>query len=690
MKKFFSTLMLTALCGMSYAQQAVSPDGHLRVQVSCNDGKASYTVMLDNDVVIEDSPLGLKTSIGDFTKGLKLTEANPQAKQVSESYSLPNAKIQNISYTANEYTYSFTVSQPVRQRQRPGQQQNGQQPQMRDVPAFDVVMHIDNSNVAFKYVVYTQGDRKSCLVQEESTAYTFPTGTTTFLCPAMTPQTGFARTAPSYETFYEYDAEMGKNGHGRGYTFPAMFKVKAQAPAVAAKKGKKAATPTQQAIWVMLNETNIGGNYCGGRIENKGNQYHLAYPEPTEFGGIGNVEPGLMLDNRELASTPWRTITVGRDLKPLAETTIQWDLVKPQYEAKYDYKYGRSAWSWIIRMDASCNYDEQKEYVDFASAMGWEYLLVDALWDTNIGYERMEQLSKYAQSKGVNLFLWYNSNGYWNDAPQGPRGKMHRMIDRRKEMRWMQKAGIKGIKVDFVGSDKQQTMQMYEDILADANECGIMVIFHGCTLPRGWERMYPNFVACEAVRASENLAFGQNDNDIEALAATIHPVLRNAVGNMDFGGSALNKHYSKGNDRGTTRKTSDVYALATAILFQTPVQNFAVAPNNITDAPAWAIDFMKKVPVTWKDMKFISGYPGKYVELARQATDGKWYVAAVNAQDATMTVTYNLDGMFKPGQEVTVYCDDDQLQGSKKTLKTSKKNEITVTIPKNGGLVICE
>lgn len=696
MKKTLSTLMLSALCGVSFAQTAVSPDGHLKVSVTCNDGKAAYSVMLDDDVVIENSPLGLKTSIGDFTQNLKLKDANPEAKQVSENYSLPNAKIQNISYTANEYTYTFTVAQPVRQRpgQRPQQgQQGGQQPQTRDVNAFDVVMHIDNSNVAFKYVVYTQGDRKSCLVQEESTSYTFPTGTTTFLCPAMTPQTGFARTAPSYETFYEYDAEMGKNGHGRGFTFPGMFKVKASAPAVAAKKGKNAKTsaPIQQCIWVMLNETNIGGNYCGGRLECKGNVYHIAYPEMTEFGGIGNVEPGIMLDNRELASTPWRTITVGRDLKPLAETTIQWDLVKPQYEAKYDYKYGRSAWSWIIRMDASCNYDEQKEYIDFASAMGWEYLLVDALWDTNIGYERMEQLSKYAQSKNVNFFLWYNSNGYWNDAPQGPRGKMHRMIDRRKEMQWMQKAGIKGIKVDFVGSDKQQTMQMYEDILADANECGIMVIFHGCTLPRGWERMYPNFVACEAVRASENLAFNQNDNDIEALAATIHPVLRNAVGNMDFGGSTLNKYYNKNNDqRGRARKTSDVFALATAILFQTPVQNFAMAPNNLTDAPTWAVDFMKKVPVTWKDMKFISGYPGKYVELARQSTAGKWYVAGINAQDETMTVTYNLDGMFQPGQEVTVYCDDAQLQGSKTTMKTNKKNEITVTIPKNGGVVICE
>ncbi len=656
MNKLLYSIMLLGACSAAQAQsnEITSPDGHVKVAVALENGSANYSVILDNDTMICKSPLGMKTNMGDFTKGLVDVHFTAP-KEVKENYSLPNAKIKDISYTANEATWTFDINGR-------GDKKN---------PAFSVTMHVDNNNVAFKYNIKAQRDRKSCIVDEEATSYVFPEGTTTFLCPQMTPQTGFARTAPSYETFYEYDAEMGKNGHGRGYTFPALFRV-----------GDKG--------WVMLNETNIGGNYCGSRIETSGTRsYALKYPEATEFGGVGSSAPGLMLDgkNGEVANadTPWRTITIGRNLKPIAETTIQWDLVKPQYEAKYNYKYGRSAWSWIIRMDASCNYDEQKEYVDFAAAMGWEYLLVDALWDTNIGYDRIEQLSKYAQSKGVNLFLWYNSNGYWNDAPQGPRGKMHRMIDRRKEMQWMQKAGIKGIKVDFVGSDKQQTMQMYEDILADANECGIMVIFHGCTLQRGWERMYPNFISCEAVRASENLAFGQNDNNIEALAGTIHPILRNAVGNMDFGGSALNKHYSKNNQRGTERKTSDVYALATAILFQTPVQNFAVAPNNITDAPAWAIDFMKAVPTTWEDMRFIDGYPGKYVVMARKA-EGKWYVAAINAEKTPLNLKLNLTDFFKKGETLSLYSDTPALEGSVKTVKSAKA--VKVTVPCNGGVVI--
>ena len=634
---------LLMVCSSVQAQSITSPNGNLKVDISCTNGKASYSIVLDADTMIAQSPLGLKTSIGDFRNGLKLSKVSA-TQSVSENYTMRNAKKSSISYTANEATYYFTNNEGV--------------------PVFDVVMHVDNSNVAFKYKVYNQKDRLSCLVEEESTGYTMPEGTTTFLCPQMTPQTGFARTAPSYETYYEWDAEMGKNGHGRGFTFPALFHV-----------GDKG--------WVMLNETNVGGNYCGSRIENKGaNNYKIEYPEITEFGGVGTSAPGIMLPG----DTPWRTITVGHTLQPIAETTIQWDLVKPQYEAKAEYKYGRSAWSWIIRMDPSCNMEEQKEYVDFAAAMGWEYLLVDAFWDSAIGYENMAELSRYAQSKGISLFLWYNSNGYWNDAPQGPKGKMHRLIDRRKEMEWLQKAGIKGLKIDFVGSDKQQTMQMYEDILADANDYGLMIIFHGCTLQRGWERMYPNFVSCEAVRASENLAFGQYDNDIEAKCGTIHPILRNAVGNMDFGGSTLNKHYSKDNVHGNTRRTSDVYALATAILFQTPVQNFAMAPNNLTDAPQWAVDFMKKVPTCWDDVRFIDGYPGKYLIMARR-TGSNWYVAAINAEEKPLTLNLNLD-MFPVGQMLNVYSDDANLVGSMKEVKQNKKQILKVTIPCNGGLLV--
>ena len=615
-----------------------SPDGNLQVSIiNSADGKVQYAVTWGKETVIQPSALGLNTSIGDFTQKLHIA-SNSEVKTVSETYSLTNGKKKDFSYSANEQTFCLQDSD--------------------NKPVWDITFHVDNNNIAFKYKVYERGASKACLVKDEASEFVFPEGTHTYICPQMTAQSGFARTAPSYETYYEYDAEMGKNGHGHGYTFPALFK-----------------TPS---AWVMVCETGVDANYCASRLECKGNHYKVAYPEKEEFGGVGSIEPGLMLP----AETPWRTITVGSNLAPIAETTIMWDVVKPLYEASQEYKYGKSTWSWVIRMDNSCNYDEQKEYIDFAAALGWQYVLIDAWWDTKIGYEKMAELSRYAATKGVGIFLWYNSNGYWNDAPQGPRGKMHRMIDRRKEMQWLKEAGIKGLKVDFIGSDKQQTMQMYEDILADANEYGLMVIFHGCTIPRGWERMYPNFVACEAARVSENLAFSQHDNNIEALAATILPILRNSIGNMDFGGSTLNKHYSKNNQRGTERKTSDVYALATAVLFQTPVQNFALAPNNLTDAPVWAVDFMRSVPTCWKDLKWMAGTPGKNLVMARQDLEGKWYVAGVNA--STEPLKYKVDlSLYEVGQELSLY-----LNNEVKTIKVNKKKTFEVTIPTNGGFVI--
>ncbi|MGN0191376.1 MAG: glycoside hydrolase family 97 catalytic domain-containing protein, partial [Candidatus Cryptobacteroides sp.] len=225
-------------------------------------------------------------------------------------------------------------------------------------------------------------------------------------------------------------------------------------------------------------------------------------------------------------------------------------------------------------------------------------------------------------------------------------------------------------------------------ILTDAEEYGLLVIFHGCTLPRGWERMYPNYASSEAVLASENLYFHQQSCDEEAYCATLHPFIRNAVGSMDFGGSTLNKRYGGNNDNGNHRRTSDVFALATAVLFQSPVQHFALAPNNLYDAPEWAVDFMKKVPSTWEDVKFVEGYPGRYVILARKSA-GKWYIVGVNAQEEAVQTTISTDGIIE-GKTMLLYSDDDNLNGSLKTVKASRKGEIKVRIPENGGLVITE
>ena len=397
----------------------------------------------------------------------------------------------------------------------------------------------------------------------------------------------------------------------------------------------------------------------------------------------GTVEPAFALPG----STPWRTITIGEDLKPIVETTIPWDLVEPRYDTEHDYKFGRGTWSWILWQDGSINYDDQVKYIDLAAAMNYEYVLIDNWWDTNIGKEKMEKLIKYAQSKGVDVFLWYSSSGYWNDIVQGPINVMDNSISRKKAMKWMKENDVKGIKVDFFGGDKQETMRLYEDILSDADDNGLMVIFHGCTLPRGWERMYPNYVGSEAVLASENLIFDQHFCDVEAQNATLHPFIRNAVGSMEFGGTFLNKRMNKGNNGGNFRKTTDMFQLATAVLFQNPVQNFALAPNNLEDAPETALDFMRNIPTTWDETRFIDGYPGKYAVLARRNGD-TWYIAGINAEDKPITLKLNTE-MIDKTKPSTFYNDDRKGNIVKSGKLKSLKNNITeVTIQPSGGFVI--
>ena len=619
-----------------------SPDGRLAVLVELtNQGQPHYRVLYDGQEVVQSSPLGVVTSVGDLTQGLALTAFDKTT--VKDTYSLRNIKQSRVDYEATE-----AVAQYIRKAD--------------GLPVLDITFRVSNRDVAFRYRIRKQGETRACVVEREASSFVLPDGTTTFLCPQVKPMGGFARTYPSYETPYTCDEPVGKNGWGEGYTFPCLFR--------------------EGDCWVLISETGTDGNYVGCRLLNEtGGHYRIGFPQEGEMNGHGSVTAAMVLP----AETPWRTITVG-PLANIVETTVPFDLVQQKYKASKEYEYSKGSWSWIIKMDPSCNFDEQMRYIDFSAAMGWQTVLVDALWDTQIGYDKVEELARYARQKGVALFLWYNSNGAWNDAPQTPTGKMNNSHVRRQEMEWLRKIGVRGIKVDFFGGDKQPMMQLYEDILSDANDFGLLCLFHGCTLPRGWEKMYPNYAASEAVLASENLSFGQAACDAEARNGCIHPFLRNTVGSMDFGGSALNKRYSADNQHGNVRRTSDVYALATAVLFQSAVQHFALAPNNLTDAPAWAIDFMKQVPTTWDEVRFLDGYPGKYVVLARRAGD-KWYVAGINAEEQPLKKTLTLP-MFERGAALTVYSDDAALQGSVKTVKQNKRQQLTITIPQNGGVVI--
>ena len=650
------SLLAATLLAQAQPQTVTGPDGRLRVDFDVKDGRPVYSVTYDGRQMLDESPLGFVADAGDFTANLSLVDA--WQSRYTDDYTLDRSKRSAVHYEANQLSVRLA-------NQRRHQ--------------FTILFRVSNNDVAFCYELpwwdgFKNGRKMSVRVMREATGFDLPHETTTFLSPQSDAMIGWKSTKPSYEEEYLLDEPMTtRSRYGKGYTFPCLFRV-----------GDRG--------WVLVSETGVDSRYCASRLSDmKGDGlYTVEFPMPGENNGNGTVEPAMALP----AHTPWRTITVGSTLKPIVETTAPWDNVSPRFPTKNTYKFGKSTWSWILWQDNSICWDDQVEYIRLAKSMGYPYVLIDDWWDSNIGYECMGELADYARSQGVELFLWYSSSGWWNDIEQSPINVMCDAILRKQAMRWMQSIGVKGIKVDFFGGDKQETMRLYEEILSDADDHGLMVIFHGCTLPRGWERMYPNYVGSEAVLASENLYFDQHFCDVEARNTALHPFLRNTVGCMEFGGCFLSRTLNRGNDPtkgGNHRRTTDAHELATTVLFQNPIQNFAIAPENLNEvgkggAPELCLDFLRQVPTTWDETVFVDGYPGKYCVLARRHGN-TWYIAGNNATGRELTLKLSLP-MLAKGDKATLYADNPKTrEPERRELKVTAK-PVTVTMADQGGFVI--
>lgn len=645
-KRMLLCLFMSAFAGTEAFSQkndvlVKSPDNQLSVHVQLREGKAYYTVSYAGRSIIEPSQLGLLSDLGDFSQQLQW--AGNQKKLLQETYTLDRGKVSKVDYKANELLCAFINT---------------------GKDTLEVLFRVSNRDVAFSYRIPQNGKGAvACTVEKEVTGFDFPAKTTTFITQQALPMSGWERTKPSYEEPYSIEEAVGVPSQNKvGYTFPALFHVGGQA-------------------WALISESGVADNYAGTRLSEGTTEglYTIQFPQAGENNGQGPASATASLPFQ----TSWKTITVGNELKPIVESTVATDVVKPIVQAEKIFSPGRAAWSWIVWQDSSANYNDQVTYINMAAQLKAEYVLVDAFWDTQIGKEKMEELAHYASSKGVGLILWYNSNGNWNDAPLTPKNHMNEREVRRKEMAWLQKIGVKGLKVDFFGGDKQATMKLYHDILVDAAEFGLVINFHGATLPRGWERMYPNYVTSEAVLASENLVFQQTFCDNYPQTATIYPFTRNAVAPMDFGPVFLNKRLNRNPQKGNFRRTTDAFEMATAVLFFSPVQHWGLTPDNLDGTPEYLLDFIRKVPTTWDETRLIDGYPGKYCVIARRKGT-KWYVAAVNGEPQEKTITIKLPMLVN--KEVSVIKDG---EGQASVLEKQKVGtSVTITLKKAGGAVL--
>jgi len=257
-------------------------------------------------------------------------------------------------------------------------------------------------------------------------------------------------------------------------------------------------------------------------------------------------------------------------------------------------------------------------------------------------------------------------------------------------MKWMQSIGIKGIKVDFFGGDKQFYMQYYEDILRDANDFGLTVNFHGTTLPRGWERIYPNFVTDESVKGMEFITFGQPDADKQPQHCATLPFLRNVVGPMDFTPMILNEHLGSNRKGGPTRRTTMAFELALPVVFFSGVEHFGLVPENLNQMPLEVFNYLKEVPSVWDETRFLAGYPGKECVVARRS--GKtWYIAGINGENVEKTLSFDTKSFLKKdwkGVLIEDRADSNNSVKCSELLRTDKTSVVPMNVKGNGGFVL--
>lgn len=644
MRYLLISFLLFTISNSLQAQRlsTLSPDKNIKLEVSVVNGLAYYQIFHQKEEFLKQSPLGLMSSAGDFTKGLKLIGS--KTAKIQESYKLDRSKVSQVNYKANEIKCIFTNTAN---------------------DTLNIIFRVTNTDVAFSYLIpKSKKNNGNCIIEKEITGFKLSLKSTTFITPQAPPLSGWEKTKPSYEEEYTREEPIAsKSQYGLGFTFPALFHVE--------NKG-----------WLLISETGISGNYPGTRLSDASPDgiYTAVFPQEGENNHNGPITASGVLPMQ----TSWKTITLGKTLKPIVESTVSTDVVKPLIKTSKIFNAGRASWSWIVWQDESCNYKDQKTFIDLAAAMKCEFILIDALWDVNIGKEKIVELIDYAKSKNVGVLLWYNSNGNWNTAPQTPKDKMSMPEARRAEMQWLQQIGVKGLKIDFFGGDKQQTMKLYHDILTDAAEFGLNINFHGTTLPRGWERMYPNYMTSEAVLASENLVFQQAFSDRYPSTAAIYPFTRNAVASMDFGPVFLNKRLHREPNKGTIRQTTDAFEMATAVVFFSAIQHWGLTPENLTEKPACLFDYLRNVPTVWDETLFIDGYPGKYCVIARRKNT-KWYVAAINGENKAKTITVNLP-MLK-GKNVSIITDGEGAE-SKFNSKKLENASYNLELSANGGAVL--
>jgi alpha-glucosidase len=621
-----------------------SPDDRILVQVGVSEGQASYSVAFNGQEILRKSRLGVVRDDADFTQGLSPTANYPkralQLEKVEDRYQLLTSKRRQNVYRANRRVVELQTATGAR---------------------MDIEVQVSNDGFAFRYV-FPETDARVHKISREASSFNFLPDARAFLQPLAPPRSGWSESNPSYEEIYGRDQPVGTlSSLGGPYVFPALFRL-----------GDN---------WLLVSETGVGRNYCGSRLlpQRRSSEYLIDFPTALESSGSGPATPESTLPWK----TPWRLVVIG-SLKTVVESTLGTDLAAPAPKgAKLHLEGpGKASWSWPLLGDDNTVIPVQKKFIDYAARMKWKYTLVDSAWDRQIGYDGLKELVEYARPKGVRILIWYNSAGPWNTAPLTPRDKMLDPQVRRAEFAKIAALGIAGVKVDFFAGDAQSTMTYYQDILTDAAAAGLLANFHGATLPRGWQRTYPNLMTVEAVRGLEFVTFEQKNAEDEPTHAAMLPFTRNVFDPMDFTPVVLDRIQR------IERRTSASFELALSVLFTSGIQHYAEIPDGMAKAPPYVQEFLRNVPSIWDDVKFIDGFPGQYAVIARRAGK-RWFVAGINADLQPRKVKIDLKELGVTGQGALIADGIDVLGFRSETFPLEKGlTADEITMRPRGGFVL--
>lgn len=506
----------------------------------------------------------------------------------------------------------------------------------------DLIFRLYNDGLAFRYKLYNL-DKET--VKGERTTYRI--------------QPGLKRWMQKYDMSYEnfFPETTGEPGDVNHWAYPALFQISDEA-------------------WMLLSEAGIGRNQSASSLKS------------TDEASVYNVSPA---ENEAVLSgeweSPWRVAMIG-SLADIVESTLITDVSEPCKLKDTDWiKPGVVSWVYWAYNRGSKDYQIVKQYIDMADKLKLPYILIDWEWDVMGNGGNIDDALNYARERQIRTLLWYNSSTAWTtNGAGGPLFKLNAPADREKEFSWLEDHGVAGVKIDFFSGDTQKTMDYCIDLLESAAQHHLMVNFHGATLPRGWQRTYPNLMSVEAVYGAEWYNNAPTLTNKAASHNATLPFTRNVVGSMDYTPCTFT-------DSQHPHITSNAHELALTVVFESALQHLADRPEGYLSQPEAVQHFFGSLPTAWDDTKLLAGYPGRYVVIARRKGN-KWYIGGLNGSDQSQPLTIDCSFLGKKKKKVLSFEDSGNSgqpwQISEKEMKLAGAPQSVKCQPRGGFVWVVE